>query len=691
MKRLAWLVMAATAAFGVSLAGDEGMWTFDNAPREAIRARLGVEVTDAWLDRLQQSVVRLEGGCTGSFVSAEGLVLTNHHCVQTCAAQNSSAADDLVAKGLIAGTRAEERRCQDEQVSVLVGMVQVTGQVAKATAGLSAADANTRRRQEITRLEQACEDETRAAGTPLKCEAVSLYQGGQHWLYKYRRYDDVRLVFAPEEDIAAFGGDPDNFQFPRWCLDMGLLRVYENGRPASTPVHLQFEWDGAPDGAPVFVAGHPGSTDRQLTVAELRAVRDAFLPLWLVRFSELRGRLIQYGKTSPEAARTAQDLLDSVENSLKVRRQQMAALLDEQLLARKAREEAELRARVMADPALRAQAGDAWDQIAEAQQRYRDLLVPYVFVEGAGGFSSDLFGYARHLVRTAEERAKPNADRLRGYTDAQLPQLKQMLGAAAPVYPELEQMRLAWSLERMREWLGPDDALVRQVFGGDSPDTLARRLVTGSQLADPKVRLTLLDGGAAAVGASNDPMIQLARTVDPRARELRATYEAEVEGPTERAHEAIAAARFAVSGTSLYPDATFTLRLSFGTVRGWTERGQPVEPFTRLARLFERATGAPPFQLPARWIDAKPRLDLSAKANFVTTNDIVGGNSGSPMVDARGRIVGLVFDGNIHSIAGSYWFDEAMNRTVAVHPDFMRVALTQVYPAGHLARELGAK
>jgi hypothetical protein len=269
--------------------------------------------------------------------------------------------------------------------------------------------------------------------------------------------------------------------------------------------------------------------------------------------------------------------------------------------------------------------------------------------------------------------------------------LKQMLGAAAPVYPELEQMRLAWSLERMREWLGPDDALVRQVFGGDSPDTLARRLVTGSQLADPKVRLTLLDGGAAAVGASNDPMIQLARTVDPRARELRATYEAEVEGPTERAHEAIAAARFAVSGTSLYPDATFTLRLSFGTVRGWTERGQPVEPFTRLARLFERATGAPPFQLPARWIDAKPRLDLSAKANFVTTNDIVGGNSGSPMVDARGRIVGLVFDGNIHSIAGSYWFDEAMNRTVAVHPDFMRVALTQVYPAGHLARELGAK
>jgi V8-like Glu-specific endopeptidase len=691
MRRLAWFVAAATTAFGVSLAGDEGMWTFDNVPRELIKARLGVEVGDAWLDPLRSSVVRLESGCTGSLVSGEGLVLTNHHCVQTCAAQNSSATDDLMAKGFLAGTRAEERRCQDEQVSVLVGMEQVTAQVVKATSGLSAAEANARRRQELTRLEQACEDQARGSGTPLKCEAVALYEGGQHWLYKYRRYADVRLVFAPEEDVAAFGGDPDNFQFPRWCLDMGLLRVYENGTPASTPTHLQVAWDGAPDGAPVFVAGHPGSTDRQLTVAELQAQRDVFLPFWLIRFSELRGRLIQYGKTSPEAARIAQDLLDGIENSLKVRRQEMAALLDDSLMARKTREEAELRERVMADAGLRAVAGDAWDQIATARRTWRDLVVPYVFLEVGHGFYSELFAHARHIVRAADERAKPNTDRLRGFTDAQLPQVEQTLRAATPIYPEFEQVRLSWSLERMREWLGPDDPLVRRVFGSDSPDRLARRLVEGTRLADPAVRLALYEGGAAAVAATDDPMIQLARAVDPRARELRAKYEAEVEGPSERAHEAIAAARFAVYGTTRYPDATFTLRLSYGTVRGWTERGQPVDPFTRLARLYERATGAPPFLLPPRWVEAKPRLDLSARANFVTTNDIVGGNSGSPMVDATGRIVGLVFDGNIHSIAGSYWFDETLNRTVAVHPDFIRVALTQVYPATHLARELGVK
>lgn len=683
------LIAVVVTALCGTVAADEGMWTFGNVPRATIKEKYGVEITDAWLARLQAAVVRLEGGCSGSFVSPEGLILTNHHCAQSCIAENSTAVRDLVSDGFLAGTRDQEVRCQNEQVSVLTATEDVTAKVVEAVAGAPPADAAAARKQAMTRLEQACEEQAARAGTPLKCESVTLYQGGQQWLYKYKRYDDVRLVFAPEDAIAAFGGDPDNFQFPRWCLDMALLRAYENGKPAAPPAYLPFNWAGAEAGEATFVAGHPGRTDRLLTVTELRTQRDAFLPFWLIRFSELRGRLLQYSKSSPEAARTAQDLLDSIENSLKVRRMQQAALLDDALMERKRAEEEKLRAAVSADPALQASAGDAWDRIAKAQQVYRDILVPYVFLESAAGFSSDLFFSARTLLRAADERAKPNPERLREFTEAQLPQVKQALGAAVPVYPELEQARMSFALERMREWLGPDDPLIREVFGQETPDSLARELVTGSKLADPKVRLALFEGGRASMAASEDPMIRLARRVDERARALRTRYEREVEGPTERAHEAIAAARFKVYGTSLYPDATFTLRLSYGSVLGWIEKGKPVAPFTTFERLYARATGVPPFDLPARWLDARPRLDLATRANFVTSNDIIGGNSGSPMVNAKGEIVGLVFDGNIHSIAGSYWFDETMNRTVAVHPGFIRAALSRVSRADGLAKELG--
>jgi V8-like Glu-specific endopeptidase len=687
-KRL--VTSLAVVALCTAVAADEGMWTFDSFPRDGVKQKYGVEVSNAWLQSLQASVVRLEEGCTGSFVSGSGLVLTNHHCAQTCLAENSTAARDLVANGLIAATADQEVRCQGQQVSVLVATEDVTAQVGKALAGVPPAEAATIRNRTLTTLEQACEERASKTGTPLKCETVTLYQGGQQWLYKYKRYDDVRLAFAPEAAIAAFGGDPDNFQFPRWCLDMSLLRVYENGKPAATPNHLAFDWSGAKEGEPVFVAGHPGSTDRLMTVAQLRTQRDVFLPFWLLRFAELRGRLIQYSKTGPEAARTAKDLLDTIENSLKVRRMEQVALLDPALFTQKEAEERKLREAVGADPALKARAGTAWDDVAQAEAAYRAILVPYVFLEGGAGFNSDLFNHARQLVRASAERARPNADRLRGYTDAQLPQVKQALVADTPVYPELEQVRLSFSLERMREWLGPDHPVVKQVLGNASPDQRARQLVSESTLADPKVRASLFEGDAAAIAASPDPMIRLARAVDPDARALRDRYEREVEAPVERAQQAIAGARFKVYGTSLYPDATFTLRLSYGAVAGWQEPGGPVTPFTTLTRLFERATGAPPFVLPPRWLDARASLDLAARANFVTTNDIVGGNSGSPMVNAAGRIVGLVFDGNIHSISGSYWFDAEKNRTVAVHPAFIRTALGTVYGADRLATELGA-
>ena len=678
MRRL--FVLIVVVALSGAARADEGMWTFDNVPRQAIAKKYGVTLTDEWLRRLQQSVVRLETGCSASFVSPEGLVLTNHHCVATCLADNSTAERDYVNRGFTAASRDNELRCQGAQASVLTATENVTDRVTKALAGTRPDRATALRNETLTNLEAQCEAAAKAAGSPLACEAVTLYQGGQYWLYKYRRYTDVRLAFAPEAAVAAFGGDPDNFQFPRWCLDMALLRVYENGKPAATPTHLSFAWSGAQQGEPVFVAGHPGTTERLLTVSQLKTQRDVTLPFWLLRFSELRGRLIQYSKSSPEAARTAKDYLDSIENSHKVRRMQLSSLLDDRMMERKIEEERKLRAAA-------GTAAGAWNEIDAAQQRYREIALPYTWLEAGAGFNSDLFGYARTLVRAADERAKPNASRLRDYTEAALPQLRAQLEANTPVYKDFEQVRLSFSLERMREYLGPDHPVVKAVLGSASPDERARTLVEGSTLGDASVRLRLFDGGQDALAKSSDPMIALARAIDEESRRLRTVYETEVDGPVRRAQQAIAAARFKAYGSQVHPDATFTLRLTYGAVEGWTESGAKVAPFTQLERLYARHTGAPPFALPETWLNAKPQLDMTRRANFVATTDIIGGNSGSPMVNARGEIVGLAFDGNIHSIAGSYWFDPARNRTIAVHPQFMRTAL-EVYRAESLAREL---
>jgi hypothetical protein len=685
------LTLAVAVVLGGVLLADEGMWTFDNIPRDAIARKYKVTLTDQWLQRLQQSVVRLESGCTGSFVSADGLVLTNHHCAAECLTDLSTAQRDYIALGFTAATRDAEVRCPGEQVSVLMSMQNVTPQVTKAIAGVPAAQTVAARNKVLTELESECEAASKTSGAPLSCEAVTLYHGGQYWLYKYKRYDDVRIVFAPEAAVAAFGGDPDNFQFPRWCLDMSLLRAYENGKPAAVPAHLTIAWSGAAAGEPVFVAGHPGTTQRLMTVAQLKTQRDVFLPFWLLRFSELRGRLIQYSKTSAEAQRTAKDYLDSIENSHKVRRMQLNSLLDDRMMDQRIAEERELRAAVQRASKGSTKASDPWDEIARAEQRERDILIPYTWLEGGAGFSSQLFAYARLLVRAADERAKPNASRMREYTDAALPQLRAQLEAHTPIAAELEQVRLSFSLERMREYLGPDHAMIKAVLGSASPDERARQLVSGSTLADPAARLKLYEGGQAAVSASKDTMIVLARAVDAESRRLRTIYENEVEGPVRRAQQVIAEARFKAYGTRLYPDATFTLRLTYGAVDGWAEAGSRVEPFTRLTRLYERATGAPPFALPKTWLDAKPRLDLSRRANFAATTDIVGGNSGSPVVNARSEIVGLAFDGNIHSISGSYWFDVEKNRTVAVHPEYMRTALEQVYRVEAIAKELGLR
>ena len=689
MRLIPLAALAALASF--TSAAEEGMWTFDNPPTAAVRQKYGVALDPAWLDHVRESTVRLETGCTGSFVSAQGLILTNHHCAMACVAENSREGKDLVANGFLAATRDEELQCSGASVSVLVGSEDVTPKVAAAVAGVAPDKLVEARRAALTKLEQDCEVASRKAqGGPLKCERLTLYQGGQHWLYKYRRYQDVRLVFVPEYDIAQFGGDPDNFQFPRWCLDMSLMRAYVGGKPAKTPAHLRFDWDGAQPGDAVFVSGHPGNTDRLLTVAQLELQRDTFLPFWLLRYSELRGRMIQYSKTGEEPRRTAAAYLQTIENSIKVRRKQLDALLDPALIEHAAAREKALRDAVDADPAL-ASARGAWADIAKAQHTWRNMLVAHTFLEGAAAFNGNLFGYARTLVRAAAERAKPNESRLPEFTEARLDAVVKELKAAQPIYPDLEILRLSFGLERMREWLGPDDPVVRQVFGKDSPDSLATRLVRQTKLADPGTRLAMYEGGQAAIDASEDPLIRLALAVDPASRALRKQFEEQVEGPTQRAQEEIAKARFAKYGTSVYPDATFTLRLSTGAMKGWVEKGQEVRPWTELARLYQRATGEPPFRVPARWLAAKDRLDMSTRVNFTTDNDIVGGNSGSPMLNARGEIVGLAFDGNIHSISGSYWFDERLNRSIGVHPAYIRTALEQVYDARALLAEIDAK
>jgi hypothetical protein len=668
------------------VAADEGMWTFDNFPATVLKEKYGVEITPAWLDRTRLSTIRL-AGCTASFVSPDGLALTNSHCVWECLAQISTAGQDRLKDGFLAAGREQELRCQTQRADVLMAVEDVTAKVNAATAGKDDKAAGEARKKTQTQLEQACE-QSAGKRDPRVCQSVKLYQGRQYFLYKYKRYSDVRLVFVPENGIAQFGGDPDNFQFPRWNIDMALLRVYENGKPARTPNFLPIDWRGPAENELVLVPGHPGSTDRLLTVAQLEDER-AELALVLLYYSELRGRYLEYAGTNEENARIVADALYGVENWIKALRKELDALLDGPLMAQKVRDEAALRARAgLGGPQ------DPWEQIARAQRISQDLRLPYLFLEqgmGFGGYFSRLHSYARLLVRGTLERTKPNEERLREFSDSALPRVEQVLFAETPVYPDREKIALSLGLSRMREYLGPDHPVVIRLMRSTSPEALAADLVAKSRLGDPAYRRQLWKGGAAAVAASDDSMIRLAVSVDPDARAIRKRYEDEVEARVDAAAERIAAARFAVYGTSVYPDATFTLRLNYGTVQGWVEGGQPVAPFTYLGRAYERHTGAEPFQLPERWLKARDQLDPRTPFNLATNNDIVGGNSGSPLVNARGEMVGLIFDGNIHSISGTYWFDTQKNRAVAVHPAIMRVALTDIYGADWLVQELGLR
>ncbi|HEY8616818.1 S46 family peptidase [Phenylobacterium sp.] len=680
---------AVAAVLGLAagpVSADEGMWTYDNFPSAKVRETYGVTVDQAWLDRVRGASVRLTTGCSASTVSPQGLVLTNAHCVIECVQDLSTAQADYVKDGFLTATREEERACPGMQAEILTQISDVTDQVRRATAGKAG--------QDFVRARDAAMAEIEKAGcggdATLRCQVVSLYRGGQFKLYKYRKYSDVRLVFSPEYATAFFGGDPDNFNFPRFNLDMGFLRLYENGHPAATPQHLTWAARAPKEGEVTFVSGNPGSTDRMLTVAQLETQRDLIIPVGQLQRAELRGRLLQFAGENAEHKRIATDPVTGLENSYKVFFGRQFALNDPAFLQAKRQGEAELRSKVAANAALAAEIGDPWGEIARAQTAAATHFVRYRQLETAAGGGSVLFNYARELVRAARERTKPSAERLPAYADTRLPLLEKTLLDVKPVDAPLEQLYLEHWLLKTREYLTVDDPAVKLLLGKESPEGLAERVVAGSKLADAAERRRLWEGGLAAVEASTDPMIQLALRLDPAAREIRQAWDAEVAGPTDRAAERIARARFAVYGDQVYPDATFTLRLSYGKVTGWTHRGQTLPWFTTIGGLYERATGAEPFALAPRWAKAEGKLDKSIVYNFVTTNDIIGGNSGSPVVNARGEVLGAAFDGNIHSLGGAYGYDGRINRTVVVSTAAATEALSKVYGLNGLVRELTA-
>ncbi len=682
MKSVPIGVLAAGAALMAAPAqANEGMWTFDNVPAADIKAALGVDVTPAWLARVQRAVVRLSVGCSGSVVSGQGLVLTNNHCAQDCAHDLATPGHDLARDGALAATPAEEKTCPALRAEILESAWDVTPRMRAAGAGLTGeALVKAVNAASSTIAADACRGETTH-----HCQVVDLYHGGQYKLYRYREYGDVRLVFSAGERVGSFGGDPDNFNFPRYDLDVAFLRLYENGRPVATPQHLR--WDPTPPtaGQPVFVAGNPGATFRELTTAQLETRRSVIAPIEIAQLAELRGRLIRLSEESPEAKRLADDLLFDLENDYKVEWGRLLALDDPAFMAARQAAEADLRTKALR--AMGAGFGDPWADIARVQERAAALYPAEHTLEG-GPDDSRLFDYARRLVRAAAERAKPSPDRLPGYDDSRLPFVEREVLTPVPVDPVTEQLALEFWLAKARELLGADNPDVVLLLGGESPETMSKALVVRTRLGDPALRKALWDGGWAAIQASDDPLIRYALKIDPEARRIRAEYEERVIGPTDRAAEAIARARFAVYGTSVYPDATFTLRLSYGAVAGWTWRGVTTAPFTTFSGLYRRATGEPPYDLDPRWIAAKDRLNPNTIFNFTTTNDIVGGNSGSPVLDAKGDVIGTAFDGNILSIGGDYGYDAAVNRSVAVSAAAITEALTKVYAAVALVKEL---
>jgi len=681
-------MIAMACMLPVAAPADEGMWLFNNPPKKLLQERYHFAPGDDWYLHLQRSSVRFNSGGSGEFISAQGLVMTNHHVGADCLQKLSTKERDLIARGFYAKTLEEEIRCVDLELNVLQSIEDVTARInAAVKPGMSLAEANQARRAAMNTVEKESLDQT-----GLRSDVVTLYHGGLYHLYRFKKYTDIRIVFAPEKDIAFFGGDPDNFEYPRYDLDICFFRVYEDGKPAQIEHYLKWSPKGAGDNELVFVSGHPGRTDRLDTMAHIEFLRDKVFPQTMRKLFRWEVALSTYSVRSRENARRAQDDLFGVQNSRKARLGMLAGLQDPAILSRKRAEEQNLRQSVQEKKSLvKEPVGDPWSEVVAALRVWDGIYYDWDLLEQRSAFHSQLFGIARTLVRLSEESAKPNADRLREYRESNLESLKFELFSEAPIYDDLETTLLADSLSMFAEMKGYSDPLVQKVLAGQSPRERAAQLVEGTKLRSVELRKKLAGEKPEAIRQATDPMIQLALLIDPQARSLRKTYEDQVEEPLRQAYAKLAAARFAIYGTEVYPDATFTLRLAFGVVKGYTEQGKAIPPWTTFAGLYERAQeqgDVAPFQLPQRWIDRKNQLNLATPFNFVSTADIIGGNSGSPVVNRNHELVGIIFDGNIQSLVLDFIYTEQEARAVAVHSASILEALRQVYHADRIVKEL---
>jgi hypothetical protein len=660
---------------------EEGMWTFDNFPADRMREEMGWAPDQAWLDRAMVGTARLPG-CSASNVSGAGLVLTNHHCVISCVTALSTTEANYIEHGFMVQTREEELRCPSLSVDVVTSISDVTTNIETVTAGVAPEGFARARDAEIARLTSEC------TSARERCEVVTLYQGGRYGLYRYHTYSDVRLAFAPEHGMASFGGDADNFNFPRYCLDFALLRLYEDARPATTPDRLDMRFTPLAEDEIVLITGNPGRTSRLRTTAELAFERDDALPWQVASLTELHARLVEYSALGPDQARIASGMLQDVENSIKGLAGRRQALANPAGFAHVEAREADLQTRVRRNRAATRDAGDAWAEIARAQRAYRSQFFQYQYLELRAGERSQLLAWARDLVRGAAEREKPDAERLARFAEARLPALARNLRANRAVASDFEALHLAFWLTETREHLPANDPVTRRILGDETPQALAERL-SHSRLSDPAYRARLWVGGAEAIAQSDDPMIVFVRNWDADARAARERYVTQVEAPVARAQERIARARFRAFGETEYPDATFSPRITYGRVIGWSEpSGRVVGPFTHTEGLYERATDVAPFVLSQRWIDAQGRLDPRGIFNVATSTDVIGGNSGSPLLDREGDVVGAVFDSNVHALGGEYFYDGALNRSVTVSATIIRTALSDVYGMQSLVAEL---
>ncbi|HEY4361558.1 MAG TPA: S46 family peptidase [Bryobacteraceae bacterium] len=677
------LPLAAGAFLSAAMHAEEGMWTFDNPPAKQLQQQYNFTPTQQWLDHVRLSSVRLNDGGSGSFVSAHGLLLTNHHVARGQLQKNSTAQHDYIQTGFYAATSEQEMKSPDLEVNVLVSMEDVTARVVGALKNAKNTEAEfAARKAALAEIERESQQKT-----GLRSDVVTLYQGGEYWLYRYKKYTDVRLVFAPEQQIAFFGGDPDNFTYPRHDLDMALFRVYENGKAIESKDYLKWNPKGAGDGDLVFVSGHPGSTERLDTIAQLTAERDIAEPNTLKILKDRIRVLKEFAAQGPEQARQAASRIFSLENSRKAYEGRYQGLTDSTVFSKKQKDENDFKAKVVANSQWKSAYGNAWTEIAEAEKKSATRTKEQYF----HGLDSSLASLAGTIVQYVAEVKKPDGERLPGFHDSQLDSLKFQLASTAPMYKDLDIARMTGALALDLAEAGANDAFVKLVLNGQSPKQVATELVNGTKLDDAAFRKQLIDGGEAAVAASTDPMIVLARKLDPMRRELIKWTEQNVQSVEQRAGEQLGKARFAVYGKTMYPDATFTLRLSYGQVKGYPMNGTKAPPKTTIYGLYDRAASFNydgPFDLPARYKEGRAKLDLSTPLDFVTTNDIIGGNSGSPVINRNAEIVGLIFDGNIESLVGDFVYDGEKNRAVAVHTAAMTEALSKLYGAQALVNEL---